>query len=131
MIDTFTAHLFGNTSCPDSMTQSDSTLLTTTPAPSASQLKQERRGTDNAGNGEHLASWGYVVAIPVLLDGVEGQIADMQAVLSYLKESNAADSFLFQKADVDRLAVAGHSFGGATVLALAARDVRVKAVVEA
>jgi dienelactone hydrolase len=84
---------------------------------------------DNAGNGEHLASWGYVVAIPVLPDDVEGRIADVQAVLSYLEEANAADSFLFQKVDADRLAVAGHSFGGATVLALAARDVRVKAVV--
>jgi dienelactone hydrolase len=85
---------------------------------------------DNAGNGEHLASWGYVVAIPVLPDDVEGRIADMRDVLFYLEaESNTAGSFLYQKVDVDRLAVAGHSFGGATVLALAARDARVKAVV--
>lgn len=85
---------------------------------------------DNAGNGEHLASWGYVVAIPVLPDDVEGRIADMRDVLFYLEaESNTAGSFLYQKVDVDRMAVAGHSFGGATVLALAARDARVKAVV--
>jgi len=85
---------------------------------------------DNAGNGEHLASWGYVVAIPVLPDDVEGRIADMQVVISYVQtESDRPGSFLYQKADVERMAVAGHSLGGATVLALAARDVRVKAVV--
>lgn len=85
---------------------------------------------DNAGNGEHLASWGYVVAIPVLPDDVEGRIADMQAVMSYLEtESDTPGSFLYQKADTERLAVVGHSFGGATILALAARDARVKAAV--
>jgi len=85
---------------------------------------------DNAGNGEHLASWGYVVAIPVLPDDVEGRITDMQDVLSYLEEQTGTPgSFLYQKVDVERLAVAGHSFGGATVLALSARDARVKAIV--
>ena len=85
---------------------------------------------DNAGNGEHLASWGYVVAMPVLPDDVEGRIIDMQEVLSYLEdETQAAASPLYQKVDTDRLAAAGHSFGGATVLALAARDSRVKAAV--
>lgn len=85
---------------------------------------------ENAGNGEHLASWGYVVAIPRLPDDVEGRIADMQAVFSYLEtETDAPASFLYHKVDTDWLAVAGHSFGGATVLALAARDARVKAAV--
>ena len=85
---------------------------------------------DNAANGQHLASWGYVVAIPVLPDDVEGRITDMQDVLSYLEEQTGTPgSFLHQKADVERLAVAGHSFGGATVLALGARDARVKAIV--
>ena len=46
---------------------------------------------DNAGNGEHLASWGYVVAIPILPDDAEGRIADVQDVLSYLEdETNPA-----------------------------------------
>ena len=85
---------------------------------------------DNAGNGHHLASWGYVVAIPVLPDDVEGRIADMQDVLSYLEEqTDTPGSFLHQQVDVERLAVTGHSFGGATILALSARDSRVKAVV--
>jgi len=85
---------------------------------------------DNAGNGEHLASWGYVVAIPRLPDDVEGRITDVQAVLSYLEaQTDTPGSFLYQKVDINRLAAAGHSFGGATVLALAARDSRVKAAV--
>jgi dienelactone hydrolase len=85
---------------------------------------------DNAGNGEYLASWGYVAAIPVLPDDVEGRIDDMQEVLSYLEaETGRPASFLYQKVDTNRLATAGHSFGGATVLALSARDARIKAVV--
>jgi predicted dienelactone hydrolase len=84
----------------------------------------------HAGNGEHLASWGYVVAIPRLPDNVDGRIADVQDILSYLQtETGRQGSFLHQKVDVDRLALVGHSFGGATVLAVTARDSRVKAVV--
>ncbi len=84
----------------------------------------------HAGNGEHLASWGYVVAIPRLPDDVDGRIADVQDVLSYLQtETGRQGSFLHRKVDVDRLALAGHSFGGVTVLAVAARDSRVQAVV--
>ncbi len=84
----------------------------------------------HAGNGEHLASWGYVVAIPRLPDDVNGRITDVQDVLSYLQtETGRQGSFLHQKVDVERLALAGHSFGGATVLAVAARDSRVKALV--
>jgi len=85
---------------------------------------------DNAGNGEHLASWGYVVAIPKLTDDVEERITDIQAVLTYLEtETDSPGSFLYQKVDTNRLALAGHSFGGATVLAVSAQDTRVKAMV--
>jgi predicted dienelactone hydrolase len=82
------------------------------------------------GDGLHLASWGYVVAIPVLPDDPEGRVADIQTVLSYLEEqTETPGSFLDGLVDNRRLALAGHSFGGATVLTVAARDARVKAVV--
>jgi dienelactone hydrolase len=85
---------------------------------------------ENTGNGEHLASWGYVVAIPKLSDGAETRIAETVAVLNYLEtQASTPGSFLYQKVDVTRLATAGHSLGGATALAMAARDSRIKAVV--
>lgn len=85
---------------------------------------------ENVGNGEHLASWGYVVAIPDLPDGAEERITDTLTALSYLEtETGTPGSFLYQQVDTDRLATAGHSLGGATALAVAARDARVKAVV--
>jgi predicted dienelactone hydrolase len=85
---------------------------------------------DNAGNGEHLASWGYIVAIPALDDDTETRIGQMQGVLEYLEQAtNTSGSFLYEKVDTARLAAAGYSLGGATVLALAARDARVRAVV--
>lgn len=85
---------------------------------------------ENAGHGEHLASWGYVVAIPKLADDVEKRITDIKAVLTYLEtETNSPGSFLYHKVDTNRLGLAGHSFGGATVLAVGAQDARVKAIV--
>ena len=39
------------------------------------------------------------------------------------------NSFLHEKVDTNRLAAAGYSLGGATVLAASARDTRLKAVV--
>jgi dienelactone hydrolase len=85
---------------------------------------------DNLGNGEHLASWGYVVAIPELPDDFEARTAAMQQVLSYLEtEATSEGSVLYRVVDTDRLAAAGHSLGGATALALASRDPRIKAVV--
>ena len=85
---------------------------------------------DNLGNGEHLASWGYVVAIPALPDDFDARYAAIQEVLSYLEqETHNEDSALYDKVDSTRLALAGHSLGGATALALASQDTRVRAVV--
>jgi dienelactone hydrolase len=86
--------------------------------------------TENTGNGEHLASWGYVTAIPALPDEIEDRIEVMQTVLSFLESQTATPgSFLYGKVDPDRLSAVGHSLGGATALLLAARDDRVTAVV--
>jgi hypothetical protein len=85
---------------------------------------------DNAGNGQHLASWGYVTAIPKLPDDAETRVTNLRDVLTYLEtQTTTPGSFLFQKVDGNRLATAGHSLGGSTALAAAARDARVKAVV--
>ena len=85
---------------------------------------------DNRGHGEHLSSWGYVVAIPGLPDDFDTRYTAMQDTLSWLEEEASDESSaLYQRVDVERLAVAGHSLGGATVLALASRDTRVRAVV--
>ena len=85
---------------------------------------------DNSGNGPHLASWGYVTAIPKLPDDAETRVTNLRDVLTYLEtQTNTPGSFLYQKVDVNRLATAGYSLGGSTALATAARDARVKAVV--
>jgi dienelactone hydrolase len=85
---------------------------------------------DNLGNAEHLASWGYVVALPALPDDAEPRITILRSALDYLQTQTATSgSFLFGKVDVSRLAAVGHSLGGSTALAAAARDSRIKAVV--
>jgi pimeloyl-ACP methyl ester carboxylesterase len=85
---------------------------------------------DNAGNGAHLASWGYIVAIPALPDDAEVRIAKIEQVLDLLSSANQdPSSMLYNLVDSDRFAVVGHSLGGATALAVAARDQRIKAVV--
>lgn len=86
--------------------------------------------TENEANGEHLASWGYVVAIPALPDDAEERVALLRDTLDFLAGANAdPGSFLHGRVDIKRLATAGHSLGGATALATAARDERVTAVV--
>ncbi len=77
--------------------------------------------TENAGNGEHLASWGYVVAIPTLPDGAEERLTVLRLVLNYLENDSQVNS--------NKLATVGYSLGGATALAAAARDNRVQTVV--
>lgn len=85
---------------------------------------------ENQGNGQHLASWGYVVAIPTLPDDAEERTGLLLDVVTYLEtQAGDANTFLYQKVDVDRLAVAGYSLGGSTALSAAARDGRIKAVV--
>lgn len=86
--------------------------------------------SENVGNGEHLASWGYIVAVPALPDDAEERVTFLTDTLDFLESANAdSGSFLYGKVDTDRLAAAGHSLGGATALATAARDKRVSAVV--
>jgi dienelactone hydrolase len=86
--------------------------------------------SENADNGAHLASWGYVTAIPQLPDDAQERLAAAQEVLTYLENAdNTPESFVYRRIDPNRLAAVGHSLGGTTALALAAQDSRPKAVV--
>jgi dienelactone hydrolase len=86
--------------------------------------------SENEANGEHLASWGYVVTIPALPDDAEERTGQLIEVLNFLQSANDdPSSFLYEKVDTNRLATAGYSLGGATALAAAARDQRITAVV--
>lgn len=80
---------------------------------------------DNAAHGEHLASWGYIVAIPLLPDDAEERITAVTEALDYL----VSEDYTTQDVDTDRLGAVGYSLGGATALALTARDARLSAVV--
>lgn len=85
---------------------------------------------DVKGNGEHLASWGYITAIPMLPDDAELRTTDVGKVIDYLLEStNQSGSILYQKIDLTKLAVIGYSLGGSTALATTARDMQIKTVV--
>ena len=85
---------------------------------------------DLSGYGEHLASWGYWLALPALPDDAETRISDLRKVLDrLLLESNQISSPIYKKIDPDRIAASGYSLGGATALAAAARDERITAVV--
>ena len=84
---------------------------------------------ENSGHGSHLASWGYVVAIPTLPDEADPRASDVIEVLDYLAEQTAvSNSFLYNKVDNNRFATAGYSLGGTTALMVAARDSRIQAV---
>ena len=84
----------------------------------------------NQGNGEHLASWGYVTAIPRLPDDVPTRLGVLLDVLDYLRFENMKPlSFLFRMLDMQKIGTVGHSLGGATALAAAAHDSRIKATV--
>jgi dienelactone hydrolase len=84
----------------------------------------------NEGNGQHLASWGYLTAIPELPDDFEARTTILLELMDYLVAENTnPDSFLYTLLDPDLIGTTGHSLGGATALAIAARDARIKASV--
>jgi dienelactone hydrolase len=91
---------------------------------------------ENVGLWEHLASHGYVVAViatianeqgaeqaylPDDAAGLETVTRDLEVVLARISTRS--------NVDVQRVAAAGFSFGGAAALALAARNAKVRAVV--
>jgi dienelactone hydrolase len=79
------------------------------------------------GYGEHLGSWGYIVAIPDFpTENREIRASDIQHLFSYLEaeNSNGASPF-FQMIDADRFGLAGHSLGGLGTLMVASRDARI------
>ena len=85
---------------------------------------------DNAGNGEHLASWGYVTALPRLPDDFAARRKALKDVVDYLiAQAGATSGHLAGIVDPQRIALVGHSLGGASVLALAAQDARIVTVV--
>ena len=88
--------------------------------------------TENADLCEYLASHGYVViASPSLgaraggmttdVEGIEAQAADIAFLIGYART--------LPQADLGKLAVAGYSWGGISNVFVAARDNRVKALV--
>lgn len=81
----------------------------------------------HAGNTEHLASWGFIVALPDFPDDdIEVRASDVQYLLSYLEAENEnGASWFFQKIDTSRFSATGHSLGGMSPLMLAARDDRI------
>jgi pimeloyl-ACP methyl ester carboxylesterase len=79
------------------------------------------------GYGEHLGSWGYIIAIPDFPDE-DGEIraSDIQHLFSYLAAENSNEtSLFFQMIDTDRFGLAGHSLGGLGTLMVASRDARI------
>ena len=84
-----------------------------------------------SGNGQQLATWGYVVAMPDFADErLEARVSDARWLLTYLEEETLSpDSLLHGMIDPDRLGIVGHSLGGLTTLVVAARDARVQAAV--
>lgn len=92
-----------------------------------------------------LATWGFIVAAPphpgnttsefmtcstpaTLADSFVNRPADIVFVLDRLLELNDdPQSFLYQRIDVARIGMSGHSFGGLTTFRVLARDGRFRA----
>jgi hypothetical protein len=81
----------------------------------------------HTGNAAHLASWGYIVALPDFLDDeLEVRASDVQHMLNYLEgESANPSSVLFGAIDTDRFALTGHSLGAMSAFMLAVDDDRI------
>lgn len=85
---------------------------------------------ENADHGIHLASWGFVVAIPTLPDDAEERATVSRSVLAFLtSETDKPTSPLHQKVNSEQMGSVGYSLGGTTALMMAARDGRVKTAV--
>ena len=84
--------------------------------------------TGYSGNADHLASWGFIVALPSFPDNdIKVRGSDVRHLLSYLEAQNGdAGSPFYKKIDPDRFSVTGHSLGGASIMLVAARDERVE-----
>jgi len=84
-----------------------------------------------AGNGRHLASWGYIVVVADFpSEDIEARAADVQYLLSYLQAENTDPASMFyNRIDTSRFGVLGHSLGGLTTLMVSARDPRVQVAV--
>ncbi|MHB8418251.1 MAG: alpha/beta fold hydrolase [Myxococcales bacterium] len=89
-----------------------------------------------AGWGQHLASWGFAVAVPSWTNGMyytnaPANAASIVALLAWMDSEGAADpaSPLYRLADGERHGLVGHSFGGLTVYLVASQDPTVQAVV--
>jgi predicted dienelactone hydrolase len=80
--------------------------------------------TSYSGNGEHLASWGNIVAIPDFpSQDAEVRASDVQYLFSYLMgENTRGDSLFFNQIEPSRLGLTGHSLGGLNTLMIAARN---------
>jgi dienelactone hydrolase len=87
--------------------------------------------TTYPGWGEHLASWGYIVAIPDFpSENREARVSDVRHLFSRLEAENGnSSSRFFQRIDSDRFGLIGHSAGGLSTMIVSARDGRVKATV--
>jgi chlorophyllase len=88
-----------------------------------------------ASYGGHWASWGYVVVMPQMPGGLVGGPTHLElkqylvALLDWIEATGAAvDGPLAGKADVTRIALAGHSLGGKISLLTATDDPRPLAV---
>jgi len=76
-----------------------------------------------SGNAQHLATWGYVVALPGMpKNDLEVRVSDIKHLLRYLETLNAdRDSAFFRTIDFGRIGLTGHSLGGVAPLMIAAR----------
>lgn len=85
----------------------------------------------HTGNARHLASWGFIVALPSFPENdIEVRGSDVRHVLSYLEKQNKdSGSNFYKKIDTGRFTLTGHSLGAESVSLVAARDDRIRMAV--